>query len=184
MQKIVFTGGPCCGKTRVLKELHKKYMAPILNETAKKIVAERKNIPMTKEESDIRQELIFQKQFKKETRAGKRDHSFLFLDRCLIDGLGYSSLYSGEESVQKYFSIVEKQKYDQVFLFELLDFNDEGFRAEKDKEEALKIEKSLSSMYNRFGYNPIYVPRFSLNKYESIEKRVDFVLEKVFEKYP
>jgi len=181
MNKFVFTGGPCSGKTKVLNKLNKQGFHA-LRETAKGIVAKRRDIPMTKEESDIRQELIFKTQFAKEKRAERMNYHLLFLDRCLIDGLGYSLLYAGEKSIEKYIPFVEKQRYNSVFLFELLDFDSEGFRAEKDKGEARRIEESIYTIYKRFGYDPIYVPKMSLNKKESINKRLDFVLGKVFDR--
>lgn len=173
MREIVFTGGPCSGKSSVLERLEDKGF-PILKETAKEIVAKRRHIPITKEESEIRQELIFNNQFKKEQIAEKKNYPILFLDRCLIDGLGYSLLYCGEDSIKKYLGAVNNKHYDSIFLFEMLPFNSEGFRAENEGEEAIKIEKSISRVYKNLGYDLIRVPKMS------ISDRTDFVLEKVF----
>ncbi len=172
MKKIVFTGGPCSGKSTVLEELSKQGFH-VLRETAKEIVSKRRHIPMTQEESEIRQDLIFNEQLKKEDDAEKYPVRVLFLDRSLIDGLGYSVLYGGEDSITKHLSMVSKRKYNKIFLFERLPFDSQGFRPETD-EEANKIHDAMYSIYKRFGYEPISVPKMS------IRGRVNFVLENVF----
>jgi predicted ATPase len=173
MKKIVFTGGPCSGKSTVLEELHKRGFS-VLRETAKEIVAARRNIPMTKEESQIRQDLIFNEQIAKEDKAEKENCDILFLDRGLIDGLGYSVLYSGENSIQKYLSAVKNRKYDIIFIFEQLPFSSEGFRAvNENEEEAIKIRNAIDHVYKRLGYEPISVPVMS------VKDRVQFILDRI-----
>ena len=173
MRKIVLTGGPCSGKSTVLEELRKRGFS-VLRETAKEIVAARRDIPMSKEESDIRQALIFNGQVKKEDDAEKENHDILFLDRGLIDGLGYSVLYSGEESIQKYLPAVKNRKYDLIFIFEQLPFSSEGFRAvNENEEEALKIRNSIDNLYKKLGYQTINVPVMS------VKERVEFILERI-----
>ncbi len=172
MKKIVFTGGPCSGKSTVIEELSKKGF-PVVRETAKNIIAARKHLPLTKEESQIRQDLIFQGQFEKEKFAEEKPYQLLFLDRGLIDGLAYSVLYSGEDSIKKYLPLVREKKYSSIFLFELLPFNPEGFRAENDEEEARKIERSIYDLYKQLGYKPIFVPKMP------VDSRVDFILKNV-----
>lgn len=169
MKKIVLTGGPCSGKTATIEELSKRGF-PVLEETAKKIIAMRRNIPLTKEESLIRQDLIFKEQFKKEKIAENDSHKILFLDRGLIDGLAYSIIYSGRTSIKKYLPLVKKENYHLVFLLELLPFNSEGFRAEDNEEEAKKIHKSLLNLYKKLEYEPIFVPKMA------IDERTDFIL--------
>ncbi len=174
MKKIVITGGPCSGKTTVIEELAKRGFS-VLKETAKEIVAIRRHIPMTKEESQIRQDLIFNEQLAKENKAEKKDCEILFLDRGLIDGLSYSILYAGEASIQRYLPAVKEKNYDFVFLLELLPFDSGGFRAENEnEEEARKIQKSISDLYERLGYKLIFVPKMS------VEERIEFILKRVF----
>ncbi|MCK9595739.1 ATP-binding protein [Candidatus Pacearchaeota archaeon] len=173
MKKIVITGGPCSGKTTVIEELSKRGY-PVLRETAKEIVAARKNISVTKEESDIRQELIFNEQSAKEDRAEKENYGIIFMDRGLIDGLGYSLLYAGEESIQKYLPVVKNKHYDAIFVFEPVPFDSGGFRSENEnEEESKKIRDSICELYQRLGYNPISVPVMS------VEERVEFILERI-----
>ncbi|VVB82013.1 Dephospho-CoA kinase [uncultured archaeon] len=174
MKKIVLTGGPCSGKSTVLEELAKKGYS-VLRETAKEIVAKRKDIPISKQESEIRQDMIFNEQLKKEEEAEK-GIGVLFLDRSLIDGLGYSVLYEGENSLEKYFPKILGRKYHKIFLFERLPFSSQGFRPETN-EEAKKIHDAMDSIYKRFGYEPISVPKMS------VEERVNFILGIVFEGY-
>ncbi|OGJ12483.1 hypothetical protein A3K82_03015 [Candidatus Pacearchaeota archaeon RBG_19FT_COMBO_34_9] len=173
MKKIVITGGPCSGKTTIIEELNKKGFS-VLRETAKEIVAARRHIPLTKEESQIRQDLIFNEQFAKEQNAERADCDILFLDRGLIDGLGYSLLYSGEESIEKYLPAVKAKKYDFIFLMKLLPFDSGGFRPrEENEEEAKKIQDSILELYKRLGYNPLFVPRMP------VQERVEFILKVV-----
>lgn len=173
MKKIVITGGPCSGKTTIIEELNKRGF-PVLRETAKEIIATRRYIPISKEESEIRQDLIFNEQLAKEEKAERGFDEILFLDRGLIDGLGYSVLYSGKESIRKYLPIVETKKYDAIFLFELLPFDSGGFRSENE-EEAKKIQEAISNLYKNLGYEIIFVPRMSVNE------RVDFILKRIIE---
>lgn len=171
MKKIVLTGGPCSGKTTIIEELSQRGYS-VLKETAKEIIEKRKHIPISKEESFIRQDLIFKTQLMKEEKIEKENYNLLFLDRSLIDGLGYSLFYCGEDSIKDYLPFVQKMKYDAIFLLELLPFNSEGFRPENE-EEARNISDSISNLYKRLGYNLINVPVMSL------EKRIDFILEQI-----
>jgi len=175
MKKIVFTGGPCSGKSTILEELSKRGFS-VLRETAKEIVTKRKDIPMTKEESEIRQDLIFNEQLKKEENAEGGLIGVLFLDRSLIDGLGYSVLYEGEDSIKRYTPMIKEKEYNKIFLFERLPFDSQGFRPETE-EEANRIHSAMNSIYKRFGYEPINVQKMS------VKRRVNFVLENVFEEH-
>lgn len=175
MKKIVLTGGPCSGKSTILEELSKRGFS-VLRETAKEIVSKRKDIPISKEESEIRQDMIFKEQLKKEEDAEKGFIDVLFLDRSLIDGLGYSVLYEGEDSIKKYLPMIQEKEYHKIFLFERLPFDSQGFRPETE-EEAHKIHEAIYSIYKRFGYEPISVQKMS------VKGRVNFVLENVFEEY-
>jgi predicted ATPase len=172
MKRIVITGGPCSGKTTVIEGLAKRGF-PILKETAKEIVAARRHIPISKEESQIRQDLIFNKQLAKEERAGKKNYKILFLDRCLIDGLAYSLLYSGRDSIKKYLPFIKNRKYDSIFIFEGLPFSSEDFRAENDEKEAKRIRKAIYDFYKEQGYKPINVPAMP------VERRLEFILKKL-----
>ena len=59
---------------------------------------------------------------------------------------------------------------------ELLPFKSGGFRSrEENNEEAKRIQDSITGLYKRLGYSPIFVPKMS------VEARADFILRKVFE---
>jgi predicted ATPase len=171
MKKIVITGGPCSGKTAVINELYRQGYST-LDETAKEIVAARRQIPVSNEESLIRQELIFNHQLYKENTAN--ESGLLFLDRALPDGIGYSLLYSRENLITKHLEIARKMEYHKIFCLELLPFDSEGFRsANENEEEAMKIQDSILELYRELNYKPIFVPKMS------VEERVDFILDRI-----
>jgi len=175
MKKIVLTGGPCSGKTTTIEEISMRGF-PVLGEVAKGIVAARRDFALTSEESGIRQDMIFRRQSANEAEMEKKNYNEVFLDRGLIDGLGYSLLYSGEDSIKKYLPAVREKKYDFIFCMELLPFDSGGFRGrEENDEEARRIQYAIIGLYKRLGYNSIFVPKMS------IEARADLILKKVFE---
>ena len=79
MKKIVLTGGPCSGKTTTIEEISIRGF-PVLNEVAKDIIASRRNFPLTPEESVIRQDMIFKRQYANEEEMEKKDYDEIFLD--------------------------------------------------------------------------------------------------------
>jgi len=164
--KVVLTGGPCCGKTTIIKEL-KKRGHNILNEAAREILTE--NIEISYEEI---QKKIFIRQLKKETEITEKTRDLIFLDRGHIDGIAYCQIKLGyiPEPLK---SFDFRNQYDLIFILDLLPFEKDGLRIEKDKNEAKIIHDTIISAYQNFGYNIIIVPVMP------IKERVDYILEKI-----
>ncbi len=174
MKKIVLTGGPCSGKTTTIQKLNKLGFL-VINEIATEVILERQNIPLSKEEFLKRQDLIFERQLFKEKEYQKGNNSILFLDRGLIDGLAYTIFYAGEEAIKKYDFDFNKKRYDLIFSLEQLPFAKEGFRIEDSEEEARRIHRDILNLYEKYGYELIFVPKMT------VEERVGFILDKVFD---
>jgi len=165
-KKIVIAGGPCCGKSTLIKELKKRGYY-VIEESAREVLAE--NIKIEYEEIQIK---IFRKQLEKETEAEEKTGGLIFLDRGHIDGIAYCQLRLGfiPEPLR---SFDFKNQYDFIFILDLLPFENDGLRVEKDNTEAKKIHEAIISTYKSFDYNLIIVPVMP------IKERVDYILEKI-----
>jgi len=165
-KKIVLAGGPCCGKTTLINEL-KKRGYEIIDESAREILAE--NIKI--EYAEI-QKKIFLRQLEKEARAKEKIKDLIFLDRGYIDGVAYCQLKLGyiPEPLK---SFDFRNQYDIIFILDLLPFEKDGLRVEKDEDEARTVHEAIVSAYKSFGYDVVVVPVMP------IEKRVEFILGRV-----
>ncbi|MFA5084404.1 MAG: ATP-binding protein [Candidatus Paceibacterota bacterium] len=166
-KRYVITGGPCCGKTTTIGLL-KKIGFPVLNETAREVLNEnkRRKNPRNFLEMEIE---IFERQLEKEKSA---KDSKIFMDRSALDALAYSKLML-EKIPEQFLNHDFSGKYDLIFLLEMLPFEKDSVRVEKDGKEAQKIHEEICSAYLNRGYKPIIVPL--LDKKE----RVDFILNQI-----
>ena len=174
-KKIVITGGPSCGKSTLIKKFKRDYGFDVLGEVAREIIKERMCLDLSFDESFFRQRLIYEKQFSLEKNLSAKD--FVFLDRSLIDNVAYwHHLFGFVPDDLNVDSQNLGSRYNTFFVLDRLPFVDDGLRSEKGDEEAEKIHYLIIDCYKDFGYNPVYVPVFKGNLYESVDKRADFIL--------
>jgi len=172
IRKIVISGGPCCGKSTLIRQLKRKGFS-IIPESAREIIQKRKGFKATHEEILYRQRAIAAKQYEMEARAERElDNQIVFLDRGLVDNLAYCSIYLG--GIPKDIgSIVKESKYRTVFVLDPLPFVHDGLRTEKGQEEALRIHKEIIKHYSQEDYNLLNVPVLSK------KERLQYVLDKI-----
>jgi predicted ATPase len=176
MKKYVLTGGPACGKTTLIEEFRRRSHF-VIDETARLVLQERKHIPTSPEEWLVRQKMITEKQLDFESKLTENEScSCVFLDRGLPDIAAYSRHLLGyfpEELIKCNLN----DRYDLVFCLDLLPFEADGLRIEKDDEEARIIHGRIIKAYRECGYNVISVPLLDgVNLKEKIRKRADFIL--------
>lgn len=177
--RIVLTGGPGIGKTAILSELDERGF-PILEEVARKVI-ERVGPPNgSRERVRELQQHIVSAQLQQE--ADNPHHGkYQFLDRSLIDNIGYCNHYRNEVP-EELSSISDLQtRYDFVFLLDQLPYKKDAQRTE-DEATARAIHQRIAEAYQSLGYNPIRVPvNLQLKEKESIQERTEFILKRVKE---
>jgi predicted ATPase len=168
MKKIVITGGPCSGKSTLIKYFS-KLNHNIINESAREVIQELGN-SLDPESILTRQLEIFKRQKLNESK--KFDSEYIFLDRSLIDILTYCNIYS-VKLPKTLISTIKKTNYDYIFILDQLPFKKDSIRIEKDIKEAKKIHDSLIDTYGQFKFPITFVPVLSL------ESRSEFILSRL-----
>lgn len=169
----VITGGPSTGKTTLLAELEKLGHKTI-PEAARTVIDEalKKGISVEELRSD---EKCFQDDVArlKEKIEAMHDKSVLtFFDRGMQDTVAYMRYYgfSIEEWVA---ALMDKAKYQKVFLLEQLSTYQSDYARTEDHDFAKNLHKLLVDAYTEFDMVPVHVPPVSLND------RVKFIIDKV-----
>ncbi|VVB79594.1 AAA domain protein [uncultured archaeon] len=172
--RIVFTGGPCSGKTTLLEQLALKGLT-IVPETARIIIEQEQ-----KRDSEIlpwRNLYGFQEEVARVQL--EQEHSYegrhLFLDRGVVDGHGFS--LNGKIPTPEIIMDFGKSRYNLVFLLDPLpNYKNDSSRKETPQ-MARKIHDRLDEAYRHFGYQPIRIPVLG-----SVEERANYatkLLERV-----
>ncbi len=174
--KFILTGGPCCGKTTVLKELAKrKYQTcpEAYGELYKEAKAQgtiSEFLPHT-----IKQRWQLLK--KHEEQEAKLDPTKpAFLDRSIPDVIfygNYLNLTMPQDLIARF--LAHKNEYDLVFIFEPLP-HDLYYKTEvryESWEEANAIYEALLSGYIVYGFKICMVP------FDTVENRTNLVLSKI-----
>lgn len=166
----VITAGPSCGKTSTLRALSFRGMftAP---EAASLIIHQKKSEGYSLDE--IRSELDFQEMVLSKQREIEEHidgvEENVFLDRGLPDNIAYMShkdMYVPDELVEEC-----RGRYDNVFILERLEFEDDETRTE-DEKEAEEIHNEIIRVYaDLLEYDIVNVPVVP------IDERVDIILE-------
>ena len=104
------------------------------------------------------------------SRAVKKESKEAILYRLNAEGYG------------KFIPNIMSTRYDLVFNFEpISNITKDALNKAQRKEYELKIRigEVVLDTYMKFGYNPIPVPEFSIEKDENIQKRFEFILGKI-----
>jgi predicted ATPase len=159
VKRIVLAGGPCCGKTTLIKELEKRGER-VVHESAREVLAE-KNYPNLIE----LQREIFRRQIERENTT----KGVCFMDRSALEGIAYCLLRN--RIIPDFLNSFDfSGRYHQVFLLERFPLEKDGLRVERDEDEANRVHDMISRVYKERGHYPIHVPRMP------ISERADFLL--------
>lgn len=170
---VVFSGPPCAGKTAALELLQSngftiQWEASRLL-TASAVLSERGPIIKGNQLEFERRIAQYQTAVEEALSVSER----ILLDRALPDSAAYLR-YLGAPSVQLE-RACHRLRYAAVFFFAAVDYEQDPLRTETEA-AAIAIGKSIRSYYYELGYNLIEVPRFSMDRTESLEQRRRFLL--------
>lgn len=174
-RKIVITGGPGTGKSSIINRLEEKG-EKCLHEISRQVTLEAKEQGI--DQLFLEQPLLFSEKLLEgrldqylEAMEFNSDH--IFLDRGLPDVVAYMD-YFDTKYPEIFNKICQNNRYDLIFILppwkEIYTSDNERYES---YEEALKISSYLYSTYKRYGYNPIEVPKLS------VEERTSFILDKI-----
>ncbi|SDS44388.1 AAA family ATPase [Christiangramia echinicola] len=174
-RKIVITGGPGTGKSSIINRLEEKG-EKCLHEISRQVTLEAKKQGI--DQLFLEQPLLFSEKLLEgrldqylEAMEFNSDH--IFLDRGLPDVVAYMD-YFDTKYPEIFNKICQNNRYDLIFILppwkEIYTSDNERYES---YEEALKISSYLYSTYKRYGYNPIEVPKLS------VEERTSFILDKI-----
>ena len=153
IRKYVITGGPGVGKTTTLNELEKLGYST-LPEVARQIIAEQMPngvLPWTNLAEF--QNLVVNRQLDLERRV----KGIAFLDRGVIDGVGYC-LAGGIKVPQKLYTACKTADYAGVFLLDKLPAYCKDTERKESVDEAQRIHNAIAEAYVMHGYTLIRVP--------------------------
>lgn len=165
----VITGGPCSGKTTLLKRLEKKGFH-VVYEAARIFIDQEMKKGRTLEQ--IRNnELSFQREIlemkiRLEKKLPKKE--IIFFERGIPDSIAYYKL-CGSSKNSYLEKAVHKSFYRKVFLLERLDYKKDYARTE-DEKQAKKLELLLEETYRKLRFPMLKVPKMT------IDERLKFIL--------
>ena len=164
----VITGGPCAGKTTLIKELERRGYR-VAQEAARTYIETA--LAMGKSLTEIRaDEVAFQHALipmKVAAEAELPKNETVFLDRGMHDSVAYLEL-AGVVNDAQLRAVFPNSRYRKVFLLDLLPFVHDSARTE-DAEGAKRIHTLLERAYRDAGFEIQHVPVMS------VKKRADFV---------
>lgn len=174
-KKYVLTGGPCSGKTTILKEMEKRNFVCIPESAREIIEAEsfkEKGIFPWNDFIGF-QKKVFQLQISKENHLSDE---MIFLDRSIIDSLAYmlaEGYVINNIVLQELIEHTDIGDYDTVFFLEMLPDYKQDLSRREDREKAIHISETIYDLYLALGYHVIRIPPLSLmNRLDEIFKYV------------
>lgn len=152
----VITGGPCSGKTTILKKLEKMGFKVYYEQARHYIDRELKKGRTLKQ---IRSnEYLFQtKVLKMKINFEKKlsSNKLLFMERGIPDTSAYLKLINSPKNTLA--TVVSSTHYQKVFLLKLLEYKKDYARTES-REEAILLETLLEKTYRRLKIDLVKVP--------------------------
>jgi predicted ATPase len=172
----VLTGGPCTGKTTVANYLD--FLGHgICEEPARKML-ESGEIPAASLKSNpvyAQQKIGLRTLTEHRTLAETKQDDPYFVDGSPIDAVIMLRALGLEPPPMFYMGLKQALRYKRVFVFEPVEWVDDPVRPPRDIAE--RVHELTEDVYREFGYEPIWVERFSGEQVTSIEKRAGFLLE-------
>ena len=174
-RKIVITGGPGTGKSSIIQDLEKKG-ENCLHEISRQVTlaAQREGIDqLFLHKPLLFSEKLLEGRLKQYMEASDYESGPVFIDRGLPDVVAYMD-YFKTDYPEVFNDTCKNHPYDLVFI---LPPWKEIYKSDNERyeifDEALKISSYLYDTYKRYGYDPIEVPKLS------IEDRTQFILDKI-----
>lgn len=171
-KRIVITGGPGTGKSSVIKNLETKTFL-CLHEVSREITLEAQKQGI--EQLFLDQPLLFSEKLL-EARINQHNQvkdiaeKVIFLDRGIPDVIAYLE-YFETKYPHKFTQACEDYTYTKIFLMppwkEIYKTDNERYES---FDQALLIHDYLKKAYLNYGYDPIEVPKLS------VEDRSNFIL--------
>lgn len=168
----VITGGPCAGKTSIVRELARRgYM--VVDESARAYIeaelARGKTLAEIRADEIAFQHVLIPMKVRAEEEA-PTDRP-VFFDRGMHDSIVYLA-EAGVTEDAMLADAVRQTTYQIAFLPDLLPFESDAARTE-DAESAKRIHEALARVYEASGIPVVRVP------VASIEERADFILASI-----
>ena len=172
--KFIFTGGPCCGKTTVLKKLQEMghQVCPEAYSALHKEA--RANGTLNKFSTDMiyQRYLIMQRHLEQESRLDPARPAFL--DRSIPDVIFYGN-YFNVAMPADLIQIFEHHKIDYryVFIFEPVPkiLYQQTESRQETCAEAAQMHQAVLKWYAERDFRIIHVP------FDTVEKRIKFILD-------
>jgi predicted ATPase len=178
--RVVLTGGACAGKTTLLDHLARKGFRTVPE--AALIVIQRLNRRMGSNRQQAWrsahllefQKMIVDQQLLQERAVPAQPDGPVFLDRGLIDGLGYLR-QAGLEPPEHLVRACQEARYTQVFLLHTLSlFQERRVTGRPDTlDYSLAIASAIRKAYQEYGFSVIEVPEMP------VAQRVSFILKRI-----
>lgn len=165
----VVTGGPCTGKTTVVKLLASKGFATTIEHARHYIDTQKITGRTTAEIRKNKKEFqlaILKMQIEQE--ADLDVNATVFLDRALPDALAYYR-FLGLEYDERLIEQCNRYLYHRVFILHPLPLIKDYARSE-DEQEQIRIHERIIEVYQEFSYPIVFVPVLTPGE------RVDFIL--------
>lgn len=169
MERIIITGGPCCGKTTLLSKLQERLPeATYLEEAAERIILEERSLEETGQNYQGKfpwnqpgpfQHRVIDLTLELEAKAAHQSN-LTFQDRSLIDNIAYARLSNLKDVEERARRLGREANYDLAIFCEPFPYQATEVRHE-DPEFATKIHTEILLAYREEGIPTLILPATS-----------------------